>query len=131
MDLVAMEVEAGRDWGDAPYAIRLDASFGERQVMDPDYTTYSANPEPGTGEERTFRTDGDGRTAWLDFVEPTEPKGKTDRSYNWSPSLKATATELGLDESDRRVRLGLTLANGESDAEIRLTGLALWIPERV
>ena len=132
MDLVAMEVEAGRDWGDAPYAVRLDASSGEeRQVMGPDYATYSANPEPGTGEERTFRTDGDGRTAWLDFVEPTEPKGKTDRSYNWSPSLEATATELGLDESDRRVLLGLTLTNGETGAEIRMTGPVLWIPDRV
>ena len=131
MDLVAMEVEAGRDWGDAPYAVRLDARSGIRQVMGPDYTTYSANPAPGMGEERTFRTDGDGRTAWLDFVEPTEPEGKTDRSHNWSPSLEATATELGLDESDRRVRLGLTLANGETDDEIRLTGPALWIPDRV
>ena len=131
MSLVAMELEAGPEWGDTPYAIRLHASSSTAQVTGHDYTEYSANPAPGMGEQRMFRTDARGSMAWLDFVEPTEPDRKTDRAYNWSPELEATATKLGLHDSDRRVLLGLTLTHGETSAEIRLTGPALWVPDRL
>lgn len=131
MNLVAMELEAGPKWGDTPFAMRLDASSSRGQVTGPDYTKYSTNPAPGMGEQRMFRTDGQGWMAWLDFVEPTEPEGKTERAYNWSPELEATATELGLDESERRVLLGLTFTHGETGAEIRLTGPALRVPDRL
>ncbi len=89
-----MKVAAGSEWGDTSFAIRLDAGSSGREVKGPDYTEYSANPAPGIGEQRTFRTGGDGRMAWLDFVEPTEPEGKTDRSYNWPPSLEASRRDL-------------------------------------
>ena len=131
MRLVALELHAGQEWADAPYAIHLTAEASGRQVTGPGYTTYSANPEPGIGEQRLFRTDNDGRMAWLDFVEPTEPERQTDRAYNLSPMLETTATELGLNESDRRVALGLILSHGETGDEIRMTGPALRVPDRV
>ena len=131
MNLVAMQLEAGPDWSDTPYSIRLNACSSARQIEGPDHTEYDANPEPGLGERRTFRTDAHGSMAWLDFVEPTEPEGRTDRSYNWSPPLETTAGELGIDESDRRVQLGLTLTHGATGAQIRLTGPALWVPDRI
>ena len=131
MQLVALELQAGQEWADASYAIRLEAQANGSRVAGPDHTTYSANPEPGMGEQRAFRTDVHGHMAWLDFIEPTEPEREADRSYNWSPMLETTATELGLNESDRRLLLGLTLTHGETGAEIRLTGPALWVPDRV
>ncbi len=131
MRLVALELQAGPEWADAPFAIHLAAKSSASQVTGPGHTTYSANPEPGTGEERAFRADIDGRMEWLDFVEPTDPERETDRAYNWSPMLEATATDLGLNESDRRVALGLTLTHGETGDEIRMTGPALRVPDRV
>ncbi|MDE0053755.1 MAG: hypothetical protein OXT64_05790 [Gammaproteobacteria bacterium] len=131
MRIVALQLQAGPEWANAPYAIHLTAQASERQVTGPDHPTYSANPEPGMGEQRAFRADNDGRMAWLDFVEPTEPERETNRAYNWSPMLETTATELGLDESDRRVLLGLTLTHGETGEEIPLTGPALRVPDRV
>ena len=131
MRLVALELQAGPDWADAPYAVQLEARSSEREVVGPDHTTYSATPEPGMGEQRAFRTDAQARMEWLDFVEPTEPEGETNRAYNWSPMLETTATELGLNESDRRALLGLTLTHGETGDEIRLTGPALRVPDRV
>ena len=131
MRLVAMQVDAGPEWADAPLALRMDARSQGRRIVGADHAEYSANPAPGTGERRSFRTDARGRMAWLDFIEPTEPEGKTDRAYNWSPSMEVSATELGLTEPERRVLLDLTLTHRDTGDEIRLTGPSLRVPDRI
>ncbi len=131
MRLVAMAIDAGPKWAAAPFSIYMSARSTDRMILGADHARFDANPAPGDGERRAFRTDGGGRMAWLDFVEPTEPEGETDRSYNWSPDLEVTATELGLADHDRSATLDLTVAHAQTDAEIRLAGPALWVPEKI
>ena len=131
MRLVAMAIDAGPKWAAAPFSIYMSARSSDQMIHGAEHARYSANPTPGDGERRAFRTDGSGRMVWLDFVEPTEPEGETDRSHNWSPELEVTATELGLTDQDRSATLNLTAAHAQTDAEIRLAGPALWIPERI
>ena len=129
MRLVALAVDAGPEWGPAPFSIHMSARSSDRIFVGVEHAGYSANPTPGHGERRAFRTDGGGRTTWLDFVEPTEDA--TDKSHNWSPEMEVTATELGLTDPDRSVTLALVVAHAQTDAEIRLAGPALWVPERI
>ena len=131
MRLVAMAIDAGPKWAAAPVSIYMSARSTDQMIHGAEHARYSANPTPGDGERRAFRTDGSGRMVWLDFVEPTEPEGETDRSHNWSPDLEVTATELGLTDHDRSATLDLTVAHAQTDAEIRLAGPALWVPEKI
>ncbi len=131
MALIAMEVDAGPAWADVPFAVRMDAGSNGRRIIGADHTRYGANPTPGVGELRSFRSDALGRMSWLDFIEPTEPEAANDRSRNHAPEMEASATELGLTQSERRVLLGLTLAHRKADDEIRLEGPALHVPDRI
>ena len=131
MRLVAMAIDAGPEWAAAPFSIHMRARSGDRMIVGTEYSSYDANPTPGDGERRVFHTDGEGRMAWLDFVEPTEPEKDTDRSYNWSPELELTATELGLTDQDRSATLDLVVAHAQTDEALRLAGSALWVPERI
>ena len=132
LELVALELDAGSEWADAPFAMRMDASAGTgRRIVGTDYTEYGANTEPGVGEVRAFRADAAGRMAWLDFVEPTERGTLFDRLHNHAPDMRVSGTELGLSDSERRVSLGLTLTHGRSGEEIRLAGPAVRVPDRI
>lgn len=131
MRLVAMAIDGGPAWAAAPFSIYMRARTSDQVVVGPEHAGYDANPSPGHGERRVFLTDGAGRIAWLDFVEPNEREAETDRSYNWSPELEVTASELGLTDQDRSVTLDLVVDHAQTDAEIRLAGPALWVPERV
>ena len=131
VQLVAMELAAGPGWADAPFAIRMDAGSGGRRIVGTDHTEYDANPEPGVGEVRPFRTDAAGKMRWLDFVEPDERETPLDRFHNHAPDMRVSATRLGLSESDRRAAVELTLTHGRTGEEIRLKGPDLQVPDRV
>ncbi|MYE10419.1 MAG: hypothetical protein F4X99_01895 [Gammaproteobacteria bacterium] len=131
LQLVALQVDAGVAWADAPFALRMDAHSTGHRIIGTDHVDYGANPERGVGEILTFGTDVDGRADWLDFIEPAEGEKLFDRRFNHSPQMEVTATELALSDSDRRVTLALTLTHRETGDEIVLTGPAMRVPDRI
>ena len=131
LQLVALRVDAGAAWADAPFALRMDAQSTGRRIAGADHLEYGANPERGVGEAVAFGADVDGQADWLDFVEPAEGEKLLDRRFNHSPVMEVTASELALSDPDRRVTLALTLTNGRTGDEIVLAGPAMQVPDRI
>ena len=131
LQLVALRVDAGAAWADAPFALRMDAHSTGHRIIGNDHIDHGTNPERGVGEVVAFGADIDGRADWLDFVEPAQGEKLFERCFNHSPQMEVSATELALSDSDRRVTLALTLTHRETGDEIVLTGPALQVPDRI
>ena len=124
--LQRLKLDAGDDWRDARFTIRLVARGDRAAVEGPDIGSYV---EDRVGERR-FRTDGSGIADWMTFVEPDDEDEDSVRFHRFGPELGFTAPELGVEDPQDEFELALVLRNDDGRT-LDLPGPRVRIPERI
>ena len=131
VELVALELHAGTNWGATSYMLKMKARTRERRVQGHEVATYQAS-EPGEPPSpRRFTTTSRGEASWISFVEPEERRTTSDHTYRFAPILSIPAADLGVDSPDLQIALALVVSDQRSGEEIELKGPSLRIPARV
>lgn len=129
--LVAMRLESGRENGEKHWSVSIDVRSPATRVAGVEHSHYFCSPRPGEGRRRPFRTDEKGVLDWSDRPGPGAGKGTGTYPRNWSPRMETTAGALGLDGERGEVVLNLVLSEVESENTVRLSGIAIRIPDRM
>ena len=125
--LQRLTVDAGRDWCEARFTVRLVARSERAVVEGPEFGTYV---ESSVGARR-FRTDRSGIADWMTFVEPDDAKEDMDRFHRFSPELSFTAADLDVKRPQDEFDLTLVLRNESNGAILELAGPRVRVPERI
>ena len=126
--LQRLEIDAGPEWADAPFTVRLAARSPHAAAQSGAFATWHEH-EAG---ERRFRTDEAGTAHWITFVEPGEeaPAG-SESAYRTGPDLSLDAAALRASGPRDEIALALVLRNAMNTATLDLAGPRVRVLERI
>ena len=122
-----LKLDAGEQWRNANYTIRLTARSDHTMVEGSEVGGYV---EGGKGEVR-FTTGDSGTADWITFVEPDDRDEDSERFHHFAPELDFTDDELGVGGPQDEFDLTLILRNETNGRMLVLPGPRVRIPERI
>ena len=125
--LQRLRLEAGPEWRNTPYTMRLVARGAHAVVQGPESGGYV---EDKVGERR-FRTDETGAADWITFVEPDDEDEDTQRLHRFGPEMSIDVAGLGVQSPDDEFVLSLVLENETGGRTLELAGPGVRVPERI
>ncbi len=125
--LQRLKIDAGENWRNVPYTIRLLAGHDSLQLQ---------GPAAGSFHDRElalnfFRTRDDGTADWITFVEPGEEVEGTEDLYHTGPDMRVAVADLGVSGPNGEIELALEIQNQQDGEIIRLPGPYVRVPQRV
>ena len=125
--LQRLKLDAGREWRNARYTIRLTARSAHGVLEGRELGSYV---EDAKGEIR-FSTDDSGTADWITFVEPDDEVEGSERFHRFGPELDFKARDLGVDGPQDEFDLALILRNEANGRTLELRGPRVRVPERI
>ena len=101
-----LKVNAGKEWQNADYTIRLKGRSARNVVEGREFRSYAAPPAPA---HRNFRTGEAGTADWITFVEPEDRAESSDRFHRFGPALDFKARDLEVEGPQDEFDLALML----------------------
>ena len=123
-----LKVNAGKEWQNADYTIRLKGRSARNVVEGREFRSYVDPPAPA---HRNFRTGEAGTADWITFVEPEDRAESSDRFYRFGPELDFKARDLEVEGPQDEFDLALMLQNEANGQTLELWGPRVRVPERI
>ena len=123
-----LKVNAGKEWQNADYTIRLKGRSARNVVEGREFRSYVDPPAPA---HRNFRTGEAGTADWITFVEPEDRAESSDRFHRFGPELDFKARDLEVEGPQDEFDLALMLQNEANGQMLELWGPRVRVPERI
>ena len=121
-----LKVNAGKEWQNAAYTIRLTGRSARNVVEGRKFRSYVDHPA-----HRNFSTDEAGTADWITFVEREDRAEGSDRFYRFGPELDIKARDLEVEGPQDEFDLALMLQNEANRQTLDLRGPRVRVPERI
>lgn len=125
--LQRLKLDAGPEWRNAPYTMRLVARGAQAVAQGPESGGYV---EDNVGEMR-FRTDETGAADWITFVEPDDEDEDAQHLHRFGPEMSIDVASLGVQSPRDEFALSLVLQNESGGRTLELAGPGVRVPERI
>ena len=126
-----LKLDAGKEWRNASYALRLTGRSARRVLKGPMVGSYVGGPHGQNPVYRRLSTDEAGTADWITFVEPEDRAEDSDRFHYFGPELDLKAPDLEVEGPQDEFELALTLRNEASGQTLELPGPRVRVPERI
>ena len=126
-----LKLDAGKEWRNADYALRLTGRSARRVLKGPMVGSYVGGPHGQNPVYRRLSTDEAGTADWITFVEPEDRAEDSDRFHYFGPELDLKAPDLEVEGPQDEFELALTLRNEASGQTLELPGPRVRVPERI
>ena len=126
-----LKLNAGKEWRNADYALRLTGRSARRVLEGPMVGSYVGGPHGQMPVSRRLSTDEAGTADWIRFVEPEDRAEDSDRFHYFGPELDLKAPDLEVEGPQDEFELALTLRNEASGQTLELPGPRVRVPERI
>ena len=123
-----LKVNAGKEWQNADYTIRLTGRSARNVVEGREFRSYVDPPAPA---HRNFRTGEAGTADWITFVEPEDRAESSDRFHRFGPELDFKTRDLEVEGPQDEFDLALMLQNEANGQTLELWGPRVRVPERI